>query len=302
MSCPRSLAKFNIFKQVKGRVVFGEPLERHTTFRIGGPTRVFIEPCDEADLKLSVCLAKRYKIPVFVIGFGSNILASDKGVNGMLLHLGAPSFKKISVKAKRIIAGCGVGLKQLITKAQESGLSGLEPFIGIPGTVGGALSMNAGCWGRDIAMLVEKVRVMDYNGKIKTLTKKGIRFGYRKSSLASYIILSATLRLTGGDSAEIKGSIKKFLNQRRRAQAVTSPNAGCIFKNPPGEAAGRLIDLCGLKGRSSGGAAVSMRHANFIINRGGATSSDVLKLMGLIKKKVKHRFNINLEPEIKIWG
>lgn len=289
------------WKNLKGKIRLEEPLRKHTTFKIGGPARFFIEPHDIADLKLSITSARKYKIPISVIGTGSNILIGDKGVKGIVLQLNSPFFRKIFIKRNCLEAGSGVTLRQLIKAAGERGLSGVESLAGIPGTVGGALAMNAGARDKNIGDVVQKVTIMDYNGNVKILSKKDIKFEYRKSSLAKYIILSGCIKLIKKNKKEIKDNIKKYLEYRRNTQDTTLPNAGCIFKNPYRESAGRLIDLCGLKGKRIGGASISLRHANFILNRKCARADDVIKLMSLIKKRVKYRFNINLEPEIKIW-
>jgi UDP-N-acetylmuramate dehydrogenase len=287
---------------LKSRIKNREPLSRRTTFKIGGRAEFFIEPRDIADLELLITSAKRYKIPILVIGAGSNILVSDRGVKAIVLHLNAPVFKSISCRRNVIEAGSGLMLGELILAARNHGLSGLEFLAGIPGTVGGALAMNAGAWGRSISEVVEKVRVMDYNAGIKTLDRKDIKFAYRRCGLARYIILSARLKLVKKTKKEISDSIKKFLGYRRDTQDTSSLNAGCIFTNPAGKSAGRLIDLCGLKGKRIGGASVSQRHANFILNQGNASSGDVLKLMRLIRKRVKDKFKVTLGPEIKIWS
>jgi UDP-N-acetylmuramate dehydrogenase len=192
-------------------------------------------------------------------------------------------------------------LSQIISSAQRRGLSGLEFLTGIPGTVGGALAMNAGIEKASIGNLVEEVTVMDYNNRIKNLSKEDIKFGYRKSSLSKFIILNAHLRLIAKEKREIINRIKRHINYRLKTQDISKPCAGCIFKNPKGVSAGRLIDLCGLKGVKIGGAYISRRHGNFILNLGTATLADVLGLMDLAKKRVKKKFNINLEPEIIIW-
>jgi len=288
-------------RNLKGKIRLEEPLKKHTTFKIGGPARFFIEPGDIADLKLLLTSAKKYKIPILVIGSGSNILINDKGVKGMVLKLNSASFRRIFIKRNCLEAGSGATLRQLIQVAAERALSGAQFLAGIPGTVGGALAMNAGAWGKNIGELVQKATVMDYNGNIKVLNKKDIRFGYRKSSLRKFIILSACIKLAKKNKKEIKDNINKYLERRRNTQDASLPNAGCIFKNPPGKSAGRLIDLCGLKGKRIGGASVSVRHANFILNQGNAKAGDILKLMRLIKTEVKRKFNITLEPEIRIW-
>lgn len=291
----------NWWKDLRGKIRFNEPLKNKTTFRIGGSAKFFIEPKDIDDLKHLLSSVKRYKIPTFVIGAGSNVLVSDKGIQGIVFRLNAPYFKKILKYGSHIYAGSGSLLNQFILKAAEFGLSGVEFLAGIPGTVGGALCMNAGVGKKNIGDLVEKVTVMDYNGNIKVLGRDDIRFEYRKSSLGKFIILSADFKLAKKDKKEIKNNITNYLKYRRDTQDSSLSNAGCVFKNPPGNSAGRLIDLCGLKGRGSGSAYVSLRHANFILNRKNALAGDVLRLMSLIKKRVKRKFKVNLEPEIKIW-
>ena len=291
----------NWWKGLKGKVRLSVPLKAHTTFKIGGPAEFFITPQDTRDLKFLLNLLKRYKIPFLVIGAGSNILVGDKGVKSAVLRLNSACFKKIEFKNNRIEVGSGVLLNQVLMFAKEHGLSGMEFLVGIPGTLGGALIMNAGVQVKSLSDLVENVTVMDYNGKIKTLNKRDIKFEYRKSNLAKYIILSVCLRLARKDRQEIKDSIKKYISYRKLTQDLGWPSAGCIFKNPPGYSAGQLIDLCGLKGQRLGDARISLKHANFIVNLKNAKAREVAKLMGLIVNKVKDKFNITLKPEIKVW-
>lgn len=293
--------KTGILKGVKAEIKTQEPLKKYTTFKIGGPAKFFAKPSDINDLKLLILSAKRYNIPVLVIGSGSNILVGDKGVKALVLKLNSPYFRGVAKKGNHLKVGSGLTLRDLIFKARDFGLSGLEFLTGIPATVGGALVMNAGAWGKNIGSTVKKVTVMDYKGKVKVLGKNEIKFGYRKSSLAKYIILDSTLGLSRKNKEAIQDSMNKTLKNRIGTQDNTSPNAGCIFKNPPCESAGRLIDSCGLKGRRIGDACISLRHANFILNRGRASAKDVLRLMHLIRKEVKDKFRVNLEPEIKIW-
>lgn len=290
-----------------------EPLKNHTTFKIGGRAKFFIEPKDANGLRLSLAFAKKNRLPVFVIGGGSNLLVSDKGINGVILKLSSPVFKKLSYKGSYINAGSGAWLGEIVKSAKGHGLSGIEFLAGIPGTLGGALAMNAGVSNRikgtnSIADLIESVTVMDFKGKIKTLRKKAIKFGYRKSSLTKYIILSAIIKLKKADKDRIEERIGEYVNYRKLTQDLSKPSAGCVFKNPAGDSAvrpalsaGRLIDLCGLKGKKVGDAAVSLKHANFILNLGKANCADVLKLMGVIRKKVNKEFKIDLIPEIKVW-
>ena len=288
-------------KSLKGKFRTREFLKEHTTFKIGGPAKIFFEPRDIKDLRLSLSLVKKNRIPILVIGAGSNILVNDDGFKGMVLRLNTPSFKKIVLKHNCLEAGSGVLLSQVVLKAKGLGLSGAEFLSGIPGTVGGALIMNAGIREKNIADLVEDVKVMDYNGNIKILNKNNIKFKYRSSNLSQYIILSARLKLRKKDPRKIKEKIKKYFVYRKLTHDLSKPSAGCVFKNPTGYSAGRLIDLCGLKGKRIGDASISFKHANFIVNIGNARAKDVLKLMSLIRREVKKKFNISLKPEIKIW-
>lgn len=276
-------------------------MKEHTSFKIGGPAKYFVEPKDAHELKLLLSSIKRYNIPLLVIGGGSNILVNDKGLRAIVLCLNSPIFKKISFQGNHVFVASGASLSQVFRLTQKQGLSSLEFLAGIPGTVGGALAMNAGIPEKNIGDLVEEVSVIDYNGNIKNLYKEEIKFGYRTSNLSKYIILSARLRLIKKDKQEIKNRIKRYLNHRRVTQDLSWSSAGCIFKNPKGVSAGELIDLCGLKGKRIGGACISRIHANFILNLGHAQARDVLKLMDLAKKDVKKKFNVTLEPEIKIW-
>lgn len=298
------------WKPLKGRVKIKEKLNRHTTLRIGGPAGFFIYPEDAADLKLLLNLLKRGKMPFLLIGAGSKILASDKGFRGVVISLDSPYFKEIRCRGNYLEAGAAVELAKLLSVTEKLSLSGAEFLAGIPATIGGALVMNAGISRRtkdakikrlDISQLVTEVTVMDYNGNIKRLKRKEINFGYRSSSLSECIVLSARLKLRKKDKRQIAQYLKEYLDYRKSTQDPSWLSAGCVFKNPKGYSAGRLIDLCGLKGKKIGGASVSMRHANFIVNRGGAKSGDILRLMALISEKVRLKFNIELEPEIKIW-
>jgi UDP-N-acetylmuramate dehydrogenase len=288
-------------RNLKTEAKFHEPLKKYTTFKIGGPARIFSRPSAEEELRQVVNCCRRLKISFFLLGGGSNILISDKGVKGAVVKLDSGYFKNISFKGNFILAGCGAGLSEIIRLAADKGLSGVEFLAGIPASLGGALSMNAGAWGENIGDLVESVLVMDYNGNTKILGKAKLKFGYRRSNLSKYIILEARLKLTKKNKKIIKQDIKEYLARRKGSQDASLPSAGCVFKNPPGDSAGRLIDECGLKGRGCGGAAVSSKHANFILNRASAKASDVLKLMKLMQNRVKQKFGIDLEPEIKIW-
>lgn len=289
-------------KGLKYKIKTKVKLADFTSFKIGGMAKFFFEPANLQSLRQVLILIRNAGIKVFILGSGSNLLVSDSGLDGIVIRLTAKDFKGVYTKGTCAIAGSGLKLSQLILFAQKNGLSGLEFLAGIPGTLGGALAGNAGAWGSSIGKLVKQVYVLDYNGRPKLINCKGLKFGYRRSNLNKYIIISATLRLQAADRNSIKQKIKSYLLKRLKAQgANTLPNAGCIFKNPGKNSAGFLIDKCKLMGASRGGASVSRVHANFILNSHKAKSGDVLTLMDLIKKKVRSRFKINLRPEIKIW-
>ncbi len=298
------------WKPLKGKVKLNEPLEKHTTFGVGGAADFFIQPKDRPDLKLLLNLLKRGKMPFLLIGSGSNLLVLDKGVRRVVISLDYPCFKKVLCRDAIVEAGSGVLLSSLIRFSCQKGLSGTEFLSGIPGTVGGALVMNAGVSEkssaqggktRSIADLVKDVTVMDRRGNVKTLQRKQISFGYRKSSLRQYIILSSRFRLIRESKRQIEERIKRYIGYRSSTQEACWRSAGCVFKNPANDSAGRLIDLCGLKGERIGDACISKAHANFIFNAGKAKAGDILKLMAFIRKKVKAKFGIELEPEIMIW-
>jgi UDP-N-acetylmuramate dehydrogenase len=288
-------------KSLKNRVKAKVPLAQYTTLRIGGAAEFFFTPQDERDLRLGLAWARRNRLPFLVLGAGSNLLVSDKGVKAVVARLNSPHFTRADFSKEKVQAGSGIMLAELLKLAQGRGLSGLEFLAGIPGTLGGALRMNAGAWGVSIADLLEEVKVMDSAAKIKTLRKNQIKFAYRKSGLADKIIIGAKLRLKKSAPAAIRKNIRGYLARRRSSQDLTHPSAGCAFKNPFGQSAGWLMDCCGLKGKKIGRAAVSAKHANFIINTGKAKAKDILRLMDLARKTVRRRFQINLQPEIQIW-
>lgn len=279
-----------------------EPLSRHTTFKIGGPAEYFAQPKTESSLKNLVVLAKKEKMRVLIIGNGSNLLVSDKGMRAIVVKLSAAYFRKLVFRRNNAVVGAGCLISQVIQGLTSHSLSGMEFMAGIPGTIGGALMMNAGVRGKNIADLVEEITVMDYNGNKKKIKREEIRFGYRGSDLAKYILLRVCLKLNREKKEKIKDEINSYLLHRQSSQETALASVGCIFKNPDRNVgAGRLIDLCGLKGRVIGGAMVSTKHANFIVNTGRAKARDVLDLMELVRKEVWRRFNVDLEPEIKIW-
>jgi UDP-N-acetylmuramate dehydrogenase len=255
------------------------------------------------NLKLLIKLLKRYNISFRVLGAGSNILVGDSRLKGAVIRLSSPYFKRLALRNNFVDAGAGVGLGKLIVSAASKGLSGVESLSGIPGTVAGALIMNAGRSFKfgGLGDLAENVTVISQDGKIKVLKKKDLVFGYRKSNLGKYIILSACFKLFRSNKSAIKDRIKEYLYHRKESQDYQWPSAGCVFKNPKKYPAGKLIDLCNLKGKKSGGAYISKKHANFIVNQANAKACDVLCLMELAKKEVRHKFGITLKPEIILW-
>lgn len=293
-------------RSFKGEVRTGEKLMAHTSFKIGGGADIWIEPRDEKELRKVLAFAKAHKIPIFIMGNGSNILARDEGFRGMIIHLGSPFFAKARINRTQVRAGAGFSLSRLVRLACEKGLVGLESLVGIPGTVGGAVYMNAGGFAnpiyKNMGDLVASLRVMDYSGRVMSLKKKDLEFGYRRSSLGSYIIIEAVLKLEKGDRETMLSSCSRFLKMKSQKQALDVPSAGCVFKNPAGSqfTCGQMIDMLGLKGMKIGGAEISAKHANFIVNRRHATCKDVLSLIDFVKNKVKENYGIPLDLEIKI--
>jgi len=293
-------------KVLKGDILTGESLARHTSFRIGGPADIWAEPRDADDLKRLLRFAAGNGIALRVIGRGTNILADDRGFRGIMVRLASPCFRALKVKGAYITAGGGFDMPRLVRTACAGGLGGFESLVGIPGTVGGALYMNAGGWKspifRNVGEFVTSVKVMDRKGRTKTLRKKDLKFGYRSSNLEKYIVLEATFKLKEADPAGLNSRCVRFLKIKREKQVLDIPSAGCLFKNPENFqfTCGQMIDMLGLKGRRIGGAEISEKHANFIINRGGATCSDVMKLASLVKEKVLDNYNVGLELEVKL--
>jgi len=292
MLWPKSLSK-----RIKTKV----RLSDYTSFKIGGRARYFFEPESFEDLRQVLAFARQSGLRVFILGAGSNLLVSDKGLDALVIRLNNANFKRCICQGSCIIAGSGLKLNTLILFSSKKNLSGLEFLTGIPGTLGGSLIGNAGAWGKSLGELIDCVGVLGGNGKFKLLRSKQLKFAYRKSNLNKYIIIWARIKLRPGTKKSIDSEINRYISRRKRSQANHLPNAGCVFRNPTGDSAGRLIDACGLKGRSIGKAIISGRHANFILNNGKAKSKDVLALMDLTRKEVKRKFKIDLKPEIKIW-
>ena len=284
-------------------IKYDKPLKNHTSIRIGGPADVFCSPGNIEDLKKVVSISKEYNIPFWVLGNGTNLLILDNGIRGLVINLNK-GFKKIEFSDKIVKVGAGVSLVYLSKIALNRELSGLEFACNIPGTLGGAIINNVGFKGNFMADIVQNVTFLTRENKIERTSKSDLNFNYRESNLKgkSVIILEATLQLKKGNKEEIESKIKENIKIRETKQPLHKLNAGSIFKNPPGYYAGELIEKVGAKGLSRGKAEVSTRHANFIINNGGASARDILYLIEEIEKRVKKNFGIKLEREIEILG
>lgn len=281
---------------------FGEPMNKHTYFGIGGRATAYVEVAAVQELTAVAGLSKRCQIPVAFIGRGSNLLINDAGYDGIVIRL-AGEFDQIEFNGNRVRAGAGVSLPKLSKTTARRGLSGAEFALGIPGSVGGALIMNAGAWGSCFADLVEQIQVMSYDGELIDISRDEAQFGYRKSRLQDYLCAAgAVLNLTPGNSETITARMQELYKQKIESQPFVEDNAGCMFVNPPGASAGKLIDECGLKGYRIGGAEVSRIHGNFIINAGAATAQDVLTLAHRIQTHVKKEKGVNLQMEVKLLG
>jgi UDP-N-acetylmuramate dehydrogenase len=280
-----------------------EPLARHTSYRIGGPARVYLEPTTEQGVITSLEWLKKREIPYFILGQGTNVLVSDRGVEAVVIST-ARGLKDVSIHATTMSAGSGVLLTKLSHLAARSGLAGLEFAISIPGTLGGALVMNAGAHGSAMVAIVKSVRVWDPGLGVHQIPAREAEFEYRQSRFQRYpwIALAADLDLREGDREQIRQTMQHFMATRKSTQPVGEPNAGSVFKNPTPQYAGQLIEQIGAKGWKSGDAEVSTLHANFIINRGRAQAVDVLNIMRRIRCVVYQRYHIILRPEVRWIG
>jgi UDP-N-acetylmuramate dehydrogenase len=282
-------------------IIKNEPMKNHTSFKIGGAADEFASASGKEEIIELINYAKEKKIPYFIMGNGSNILVSDKGIRGLVIKISG-NFSGYEVSGNIIKAESGALLSTLSKAAQKSSLSGIEFASGIPGTLGGAIYMNAGAYGGEMSSIVKSVTYLE-NGEIKKIND-GFGFGYRRSVFADLgaVILEAELELEKGNPDEIKAQMDDYKIRRTEKQPLSMPSAGSVFKRPQGYFAGRLIEDAGLKGFQIGGAKVSEKHAGFIVNTGGATAEDVLALIKYIQKNVKEKFNVELETEVKIVG
>lgn len=294
--------KNEFVKLARGKVLENEPLAKHTTFRVGGPALLYFEPADEKDLAAGIGFLRRENLPHMVIGQGSNLLFSDAGYRGCIVRISG-GMRETSISGTEVICESGALLFNFVNQLAEAGLAGFEGLSGIPGTVGGAVFMNAGAFEQCVSDNLLWVEILDETGSTRKLEKENLLFRYRWSlfhNVPDWIILRACFQMRPGSKADLIEKMKEYSTRRKKSQPWDFPSAGSFFKNPPGRSAGSMIDKAGLKGQKIGGAEVSEIHANFIVNTGGATCEHIVALMKLVQKKVYDSDGITLEPEVKI--
>lgn len=293
-----------LFKDIylEDSIKVNEPMKNHISFKVGGPADILLEPSDEKQIIKSIEICKNNNIPYIVIGNGSNLLVRDGGIRGVVIKLSGLNF--IKVDGNYITAGAGVVLKDVSDVALENSLTGFEFASGIPGSVGGAVFMNAGAYDGEMKNIISSVTVLDKEGNIVTLEKDELEFGYRTSSVKTegYIVISAQFELQLGDKVKIKNRIDELTQKREEKQPLEYASAGSTFKRPEGYFAGKLIQDAGLKGFTIGGAAVSQKHSGFVINTGNATAQDVLDVIKHVQDEVKNQFGVELKTEVRIIG
>lgn len=284
------------------RLLFDEPMKLHTTFRIGGNADFFVKPVNKNEIKSIIECAVRHDTAYYILGNGSNLLVSDSGYRGIMIHLGDDFSSVRMLDENTVMAEAGAKLSKAGSELAKRSLTGFEFASGIPGTVGGAVVMNAGAYGGEIKDIIVSAEVLDRDGRILILSQEELELGYRTSIIQKkgYIVLSAVFRLEHGEESRIRGRMKELAAMRREKQPLEYPNAGSTFKRPKGSFAGRLIADAGLKGFKIGDACVSDKHAGFVINTGNATAADVIRLTDEIKRKVMEIYGIELELEIKV--
>jgi UDP-N-acetylmuramate dehydrogenase len=288
---------------IAGKILFHEPMSAHTSFKIGGPADIFAIPADVQDLQIIMRWAKARSMPVMIIGAGTNLLVSDKGIRGIVIMFGG-GFMSAEIRGRSVVAGCGVRLPALLRRALGAGLSGLEGLAGVPGTVGGAICMNAGTSAGCVKDSLESVRVVDRNGLLSVVDARNLGLTYRGSTLSTsgFTVVEATFALSSEETGGIADIVESLIQRRKATQPVGIHTAGSVFKNPHGEFAGRVLESAGAKGTQVGGARVSGKHANFIENTGTATAEDVRELIRKLQQLSKEKYGITLEPEIQMVG
>ncbi len=286
---------------LRGKVLSHEPMVRHTSFKIGGPADLLVIPEDVKDLKAALAFARSKGLPSWVMGSGSNTLVRDGGIRGMVVLPSA--FRELTRVGNEVTAGAGVRVSRLLAFCSKQGLTGLEILSGVPGTVGGAVWGNAGAWGGSTSDHLARVQVVTDEGEELTLKPEAIPFRYRFSGLPKgSVIVQATFALAPGDPTAIRQQISRWLVQRNTTQPVEFRSAGSIFKNPPRDYAGRLVEVAGVKGTRIGGAKISEKHGNFFVNLGDARAADVLALVALAQERVRATTGVDLELEIRVVG
>lgn len=295
----------NIFCMTLGsdNVRLHEPMKKHTTFRIGGPADYYLCPHSTEELQKILQICRENKIEFFILGNGSNLLVSDKGYRGAVIQLWK-NFSDIMTEDNTIMVKAGALLSKVAAEALEESLTGMEFASGIPGTIGGAVVMNAGAYGGEMKDIIKEVTVLTKEGEILTLSKEEMNFGYRTSVVKEkgYVVISVVLQLKKGDREEIRKVMDDLKERRVTKQPLDMPSAGSTFKRPEGYFAGKLIMDAGLRGFSVGGAQISEKHCGFVVNKGDATAADVLGLIGEVQKRVQEKFGVALEPEVKFLG
>ena len=286
----------------KEDIKIDEPMKEHTSFRVGGPVDILVTPKKFQEVVNVIDLCKKNNVPYYIMGNGSNLLVKDGGIRGIMIKL--IKLNEVKVEDNRIITGSGVSLKDISTTALNNKLSGFEFACGIPGSVGGAVTMNAGAYNGEISHVVESAKVIDNEGKIKVLDRKQLELEYRSSSILKYkyTVLEVTFNLEHGDYEKIKNRVEDLNRRRNEKQPLEYPSAGSTFKRPEGYFAAKLIEDSGLKGKSVGDAQVSEKHSGFIINKGSATAKDILDLIAIVQHKVKEKFNVDLYTEVRVIG
>lgn len=301
----KSLLKSISINIKKSNIFFNEPMKKYTSFKIGGPAECLIKVETQSEIKEVLKIVNENKIPLTIIGNGSNILVSDNGIKGIVLKINIDNLKIIDFNdTVEICVGSGFKLSMLSQILLQNNISGFEELSGIPGTIGGAIKMNAGAHGKEFKDIVQNVKVIDYKGNIKILNKEDLNFSYRHSifSEENYIILETTLRLQKGTKEQIKNKMNEYKNYRKEKQPIEYPSAGSTFKRGKDYITAKLIDEAGLKGYKIGGAEISTKHAGFIINTGNATAKDVLDLIQYVKNTIKEKFNKDIQLEIEVIG
>jgi len=285
------------------RIAWDEPMSKHTSFNIGGPADALVTPANEEELADLLKFCRLANQPYCIIGRGTNLLVRDKGIRGVVIKIDQP-LSNIKIEGSRVTAGAGIALGELSRQTGQRGLSGLEFAVGIPGSLGGAVLMNAGAYDGEMKDVIKRVRVIDENGEFKVFTLDQIKYGYRYSIFqgSKMVVLEATVQLIDDDPVAIKSRIDDFTQRREARQPLDLPSAGSVFRRPDGYYVGPMLQELGFKGFRVNDAQVSEVHAGFIVNRGQARAADVLELIAIIQEKVKNQYKVDLLPEIKIIG